>query len=292
MQLVGVDFSSAPSRRKPITVAIAAAPEHAGQGASSPQSPDEPLALSDILRFESLDDWQGWLSQPRAWVGAFDFPFGLPRAFVAGLGWPTQGQSVWVEATRRLAALTRPELIAHCRAWCDARPPGSKFAHRATDPLAGSSPSMKWVNPPVVLMLHAGAPRLLQAGVTLPGLHEQGTDPDRVALEGYPGLLARAVLGRQSYKSDDPARRADPVRRAAREQLVQALMAGAHPFAERIDLGDMAGECIEDAGADQLDAVLCLAQAAWAWRRRDACWGLPNAVDPIEGWILGCESGA
>ena len=29
---------------------------------------------------------------------------------------------------------------------------------------------MKWVNPPVVLMLHAGAPRLLAAGVTIPGL--------------------------------------------------------------------------------------------------------------------------
>jgi hypothetical protein len=41
-------------------------------------------------------------------------------------------------------------------------------------------------------MLHAGVP-LLAAGVHLPGLHEG--DPQRVALEAYPGLLAREVLG-------------------------------------------------------------------------------------------------
>jgi hypothetical protein len=68
MQLIGVDFSSAPSRRKPITVAIAAAPAHTAAA---------PLVVSDILRFQSLDDWQHWLCQPAAWVGAFVFPLGI-----------------------------------------------------------------------------------------------------------------------------------------------------------------------------------------------------------------------
>ena len=40
---------------------------------------------------------------------------------------------------------------------------GGKFAHRATDGPAGSSPSMKWVNPPVAFMLHAGVPLLIDA---------------------------------------------------------------------------------------------------------------------------------
>ena len=65
---------------------------------------------------------------------------------------------------------------------------------------------MKWVNPPVAFMLHAGAPALLDAGVHLPGLHEG--DPARVALEGYPGLLARELVGNRSYKADDKARAA------------------------------------------------------------------------------------
>jgi hypothetical protein len=275
-QLIGVDFSSAPTRRKPITVAIA----QAGPGT---------VALREIQRFDSLPHWHDWLAAPGEWLGAFDFPFGLPRAFVEGLGWPLAATAPWRDVTQRLAALSRAQLIEQCRAWCDARPVGSKFAHRATDLLAGSSPSMKWINPPVALMLHAGAPRLLEAGVTVPGLTEQGTDPGRIALEGYPGLLARAVLGRQSYKSDDPKHRQDPLRQAAREALVQALEAGEHPFEVRVDFQALRHDCIEEAGADLLDAVLCLAQAAWAWHRRDRNWGLPAVIDPIEGWILGAE---
>jgi hypothetical protein len=274
--LAGIDFSSTPRPRKPITVALA----RPGQG--------DVLALADLLRLPSLAAWSDWLATPGPWVGAFDFPFGLPRDFVAqGLGWPVDGERPWATLTRRLAALSRAELIAHCRAWCDARPPGAKFAHRATDPRAGSSPSMKWINPPVVLMLHEGAPRLLAAGVSLPGLHTAGADPARVALEGYPGLLARAVLGRASYKSDEPARRADPLRRAARERLIAALETGDHPFDTRIDFGLWREPCLDDAGADALDAVLCLAQAGWAWRQRASGWGLPPDLDPVEGWILG-----
>jgi hypothetical protein len=243
--------------------------------------------LERLDRLDSFEAFDAWLQAPDVWVAAFDFPFGLPRAFVEGLGWPTSGGAIWPTLTARLRALARPELVAHCRAWCDARPAGNKFAHRATDATAGSSSSMKWVNPPVVLMLHAGAPRLLAAGVSLPGLHEQGTDPDRIAFEGYPGLLARSVLGRESYKSDVPARRLDAPRRAARERLVCALEAGAHHFETHIDFTHWRADCIEDAGADLLDAVSCAAQAAWAWRRRDQCWGLPQRVDPVEGWIIG-----
>ena len=42
---------------------------------------------------------------------------------------------------------------------------------------------MKWINPPVAYMLHAGVPLLLAAGVHLPGLH---TGMPGVALEAYP----------------------------------------------------------------------------------------------------------
>jgi dihydroorotase len=44
---------------------------------------------------------------------------------------------------------------------------------------------------------------------------------------------------------------------------------------------------VGEPGADRLDAVLCLVQAAWAWSRRDANYGLPVRADRIEGWIVG-----
>jgi hypothetical protein len=280
VRLAGVDFTSAPRPRKPITVALAD-----GLG----RDPDGGLrvAVARIEALESFDAWEAWLRAPGPWLAALDFPFAFARAFVAAQGWPTDGPDAWAAITARVAALSRAELGVRCRAWCDARPAGDKFAHRACDATAGSSASMKWVNPPVALMLHAGAPRLLAAGVTLPGLHERGTDPARIALEGYPGLPARAVLGRASYKSDDPKHRDDPGRRAARERLAAALEAGAAPFGIRVDLGRWRDACVAEAGADRLDAVLCLVQAAWACSRRDANWGLPVREDRVEGWIVG-----
>ncbi len=280
MRLAGVDFTSAPRPRKPITVALADGIEPAPGGGVR-------VALARLEAIDSFDAWDAWLRAPGPWLAAFDFPFAFARAFVAAQGWPLDVPDAWAAITARVAALSRAELVARCRAWCDARPAGDKFAHRACDATAGSSASMKWVNPPVALMLHAGAPRLLDAGVTLPGLHERGTDRSRIALEGYPGLPARAVLGRASYKSDDPKRRDDPARRAARERLVAALEAGAPPLGVRLDFGAWREACVEEPGADRLDAVLCLVQAAWAWARREADYGLPRREDRIEGWIVG-----
>jgi hypothetical protein len=66
-----------------------------------------------------------------------------------------------------------------------------------------------------------------------------------------------------------------------------ALEAGAAPFGIRVDLGRWRDACVAEAGADRLDAVLCLVQAAWACSRRDANWGLPVREDRVEGWIVG-----
>lgn len=272
--LLGCDFSSAPSRRKPITLAVG----RLDRGR---------VLLDRIETFDNLEAWADRLLAPGPWVGGFDLPFGLPRELVEHLGWPTG----WAACMAHYASLTREQIRDTFAAFCAARPVGGKFAHRATDGPAGSSPSMKWVNPPVAFMLHAGVPRLLAAGVSLPGLH--AGDPSRVALEAYPGLLARSVLGATSYKSDDRARQT-PERLIARRTLVEAFEAGEAPLlrdaglrlklrhAQRDDLAD-------DASGDRLDAVLCLLQAAWAQVRHEAGhprYGLPEA-DPLEGWIVG-----
>lgn len=264
-RLLGVDFSSAPRAAKPIVAAW-------GRRAGAVVRLDavEPLA--------SLDAFSGLLQREGPWLGAFDLPFGLPRELVQALGWPTQ----WLPLVRHYAALSREQVRDTFAAFCNARPVGSKFAHRACDGPAGSSPSMKWVNPPVAFMLHAGAPRLVDAGVHLPGLH--AGDPARVALEAYPGLLARELIGQRSYKSDTKARQT-PERLIARKDLLDALEQGRTRLGLRLKLSHAQREAlIDDASGDKLDAVLCLLQAGWAQGQPN--WGLPPGADPLEGWIV------
>jgi hypothetical protein len=190
------------------------------------------------------------------------------------------------------AALSRADIRSTFKAFCDARPVGGKFAHRATDTPAGSSPSMKWVNPPVAYMLHAGVPLLIDAGVTLPRLHmpaaTASSKPLRIGLEAYPGLLARELIGNTSYKSDDKAKQT-PERLIARKQLLQMLEMGQTRLGLRLKLTHAQHDTlVDDASGDSLDAVLCMVQAAWAQAQHeagDAHYGLP-ACDPLEGWIV------
>jgi len=269
--LLGCDFSCAPSARKPIVLALG----HATA---------DGVALQRLVRFASLEAWCGWLADQHAWVGAFDFPFGLPRELVAHLGWPMQ----WQPLIAHYAGLDRALIRKTFAAFCAARPAGGKFAHRATDGPAGSSPSMKWVNPPVAFMLHAGVPRLMEAGAALPGLHGPSSAA-RIALEGYPGLLARELIGRRSYKSDEAALQTAS-RREARAQLLTALQGGATRLGLRLALGHAEREeLLADARGDCLDAALCLVQAGWGAARRTSAgpgYGLPAAMDPLEGWIV------
>ncbi len=265
LRLAGIDFTSRPTARKPITVALG----RLERGV---------VRLERIEEHTSFGAFAAWLNGPGAWIGAFDFPFGLPRELVLALGWPTQ----WPALMQHYAQLSREQVRATFAAFCAARPAGQKFAHRACDVPAGSSPSMKWVNPPVAYMLHAGVPLLIEAGVHLPGL--RAGDTSRVALEGYPGLLAREVLGLRSYKSDAKAKQT-PERLIARKDLIEALEQGRTRLALRLRLSHAQRDAlVADASGDRLDAVLCLVQAAWASGREN--FGLPAAIDPLEGWIV------
>ena len=269
-QVIGCDFSSSPSKKKSIVFSI---------GSSN----NKRIVLSKIEQIDSLDGFSAWLKANKNWVGAFDLPFGLPRDLVETLNWPTN----WQACMAHYASLSREEIRSTFKSFCDARPVGGKFAHRATDLPAGSSPSMKWVNPPVAYMLHAGVPRLIEAGVHIPALNDG--DAQRVALEAYPGLLAKEILGNRSYKSDDKAKQT-PERLIARKDLVTKLELGQTQLNLRLKLSHAQRDAlIDDASGDSLDAVLCMVQAAWALERHQQGaknYGLPAKVDPLEGWIV------
>jgi hypothetical protein len=262
----GDDFTCAPRGAKPITLA-SAVPGKNG------------LYLEAIERLHTFAEFETFLARPGPWIGGFDLPFSLPRELVRDLEWPER----WPELVLHCAALARSELRTIFDCYRASRPAGSKYAHRATDHPAGSSSPMKLVNPPVALMFHEGAPRLLAAGVHLPALRDG--DRRRIALEAYPGLLVRKQLGlRASYKSDTK-RDQTPARRSVRRQVVDLLAAG-RPLGIRLSMTpSLKTHLLADGSGDCLDAAICAVQAAWAWQRRRSNFGLPKRMDALEGWI-------
>ena len=277
LQLLGIDFTSAPRRAKPITAAWG----HL-DGAR--------VVLDGFERCAAWPSFEALLARPGPWLGAFDFPFGLPREAIIDLGWP----QTWPALVRHCAALGKPAFRAALDAYRESRPVGRRYAHRATDLPARSHSPLKLVNPPVGLMFLEGAPRLLAAGVHVPGMHDG--DPNRIAIEAYPGLLARRIT-HASYKSDERRKQTDE-RRAARVKIVTAITAE-QPLAEHeanppvfCATPAQLQALVDDASGDLLDAALALLQAAAAARHGPPRFGLPAAMDPLEGWIAGCTAGS
>ena len=265
----GIDFTSAPSPRKPITIASGVI---AAGG----------FRLTDVIETATFAEFERWLARPGPWIGGFDFPFGLPRIAVRDLGWP----STWPALVRHCESLGRETFKSRLDAYRAQRPIGDKYPYRRGDRAAGSHSPIKLVNPPVALMFLEGAPRLLAAGVHVPGMVRG--DTSRIAIEAYPGFAVRQLFAsrmRLSYKNDARVKQT-PAQYQQRSEIVRRICAAGSPFGLPLALTSAQREAlIGDARGDWLDAVLCALQGAWAWQRRDAGYGLPPQLDPLEGWI-------
>lgn len=265
----GVDFTSAPSRSKSITCAHGS---FANNG----------LAITHVERLDSFLAFENFLQTPGPWIGAFDFPFGLPRELVGALGWP----ETWLALTSHIREIGKEAFKDSLNRVRESRPVGAKYIERRGDRAAGSSSPMKLVNPPVGLMYFEGAPRLAYAGVSVMPC-APNTD-SRIAVEAYPGYLARQIT-RESYKKDGKEGHKVP-RVRAREDIVAWLLTVAPDwFAFDLELDrDCAARCIDDGSGDTLDAVLCCVQAAAslvALQNGDSRYGIPFHADDFEGWI-------
>lgn len=264
MRVYGLDFTSRPNRRKPITCLECRL--DAGV-----------LTAGTLERLTNFDAFEALLQRPGPWIAGIDFPFGQPRKLIENQGWP-QSWAGYVGHVGRMARQDFRQTLDEYRA---SRPAGDKEHRRKTDIAAGSLSPMKLYGTPVGLMFYEGAPRLLRAGVTIPGLIEG--DKDRIVVEAYPGVLARRLIGRRGYKQDAKAKQTHE-QRLARADLLTALridtLRTTHEFT--VEAPD---SLVYDPGADELDALLCAIQAAWAWTKRADSYGMLPTTDPIEGWI-------
>lgn len=268
LRVYGVDFSSAPSAKKPITVAVATL--EAGV-----------LTLHTVAPLATLEGFEDFLAHQGPWLAGFDLPLSMPRALIEHYGWPSDS---WAQFIQWYASQPRPWLRMRFKEFCAARPVGAKYVYRATDKPAGSSPAMRWTNPPVAWMAHAGAARILHSGVHVPGL-AAGSDPlgqERIALEAYPGFTARHVT-RQSYKNDQ--RSLQTMERAqARARICKALEKAEAGLAVPLAITRAwRARFLDDGSGDLMDAAICALQAAHAAGL--SRYGFPLDLDPLEGWI-------
>lgn len=263
MDILGIDFTSSPSRRKPITC-LRARLEHAK------------LSVEYLQEWSDFGAFEDALRRPGPWIAGIDFPFGQSRRFIETIGWP----QTWAGYVGHAAGMSKAGFEDALTRYRQPRAPGDKEHRRATDIAAGSISPQKLYGVPVGRMFFEGAPRLLRIGVTIP--HIQKGDPDRIAVEAYPGILARNLVGRRSYKNDTRKKQTPEQHDARREILTRLTHEAVDRFGFTIDAPL---SLCDDPGADHLDALLCAVQAAWSWTERANGYGAPSGADPLEGWI-------
>ena len=268
MDIIGIDFTSAPKRKKPITTV----------SCTLDSGVLKVNKFTDLIDFASFEDL---LDKPGPWIAGFDFPFGQSRKLVTNIGW----SMTWEGYVKNVAEMTKDQYIDTLNEYKKDRAVGDKEHKRVTDDLAGSISPQKLFGVPVGKMFFEGAPRLLSSDVSI--LPVRPNNGNRIALEAYPALVARRWVGKQGYKSDARSKQTEAhlvARRSIAEGIMSTEFKNIFGF-EIICTDEKIQHIIDDATGDQMDALLCAIQAAWAWTQRDKGFGIPEDVDTLEGWI-------
>lgn len=268
MKIFGIDFTSAPGRKKFITIA---------EG----ELKQKTLAVQKIHVLVSFDEFEDFLEQKGPWMAGIDFPFGLPGAFLSTLGLPHD----WPGYVQKLTRRSRAEFEKKIKTFKSKHASPYKEPLRFTDVLASAQSPLKLVNAPIAKMFYEGSKRILKSGASILPCHPK--KGNRIILEAYPALIARRFT--ESYKSET---KDTSQKKSARKRIVSGILSSdlktEFGFSARI-ADDIKHEMQNDGKGDSLDAVLCSLQAAWAWRQGKPNYGIPKgnkSLTQSEGWIV------
>jgi hypothetical protein len=193
------------------------------------------------------------------------------------MGWPQK----WADYVMHAHGLGSTNFYNTLTTYRAARPYTDKEHRRKTDKAAKSISPQKLHGVPVALMFLQGAPRLIRSGVTIPGL--QIGDPNRIVVEAYPKVLVRKFGGGSSYKNDSKKKQTE-AQFKQRCEILRKITDGA--CLAEYGLRVIAPESLtDDPSGDELDALLCAIQAAWAWNQRENSFGMHSETASLEGWI-------
>ena len=267
MKIFGLDFTSSPTPQKPITLAEGAVDRHS-------------VTITRLGLLPSFQEFESFLASGGRWIAAMDFPFGQPERMVKELVWPP----AWKDYVELVGSMKREDFGAILEQFRSVHSRGSKQLLRTADRRANALSPMMWYGVPLARMFFEGAPRLLRSDLSI--LPCRAGSCLRIAVEGYPALVARKFLGRVRYKDHRTQATEGPM---LRRRLLQLLCSREARRQYGLDFGlnpGIADECVWDDRGDKLDAVLCALQAAWAYSRRRFSFGIPHCCNPNEGWIV------
>ena len=268
MKIFGIDFTSAPGRKKPLTVA---------EGELKQGN----LVIQKIHALASFDEFEDFLKQKGPWIAGIDFPFGLPGSFLSTLGLSHD----WPSYTRKLTRRSRTEFEKKIKAFKSKHASPYKEPLRFTDVLASAQSPLKLVNAPVAKMFYEGSKRILKSGASILPCHPK--KGNRIILEAYPALVARRFA--ESYKSEA---KDTSQKKSARKKIISGILSSylKTEFGFLVKIEDELKYTMQnDYKGDSLDAVLCSLQTAWAWRQGKPNYGIPagnKSLTQSEGWIV------
>lgn len=265
-RIFGIDFTSAPRKAKPIVCCEAELTGHH-------------LQVRELHFWTSFDPFELFLGSMGPWFAGLDFPFGQPAEFVSDVGW----LSDWNSYVAQAGQLSKQEFVDVLLAYSASKPAGQKHLFRETDRDRSACSPMMVYGVPVAKMFYEGAHRLLKSNVAVLPCRPNGDD--RSVIEAYPALLARRIAGRVSYKSGS-ANADSESKSSARKQLTSELTKTVKSdFGLDVDVPrSIAMVASDDFTGDQIDAIFCCIQAAWA--SMQAGCGIPASVRADEGWIV------
>jgi signal transduction histidine kinase len=268
MKIFGIDFTSAPSRKKSITVAECEFKQ--GQ-----------LTLQKLHTLVSFDEFEHFLKQKGPWIAGVDFPFGLPGAFLSTLGLPHD----WGKYVQALTRHPRSAFEKKIKTFKSKHSSPYKEPLRFTDILASAQSPLKLVNAPVAKMFFEGSGRMLKSGASILPCHPKKRN--RILLEAYPALVARRFAGPYKNETKDT-----PSKKSARKKIISGIFSSDFKaefgFTVKIE-NSLKKEMQADFKGDFLDALLCSLQAAWACQQGKPNYGIPAGSKNLtqsEGWIV------
>lgn len=269
MDIYGIDFTSAPCKRKPITRAKCVMVDHS-------------LSLIEIQEWASFEPFETFLQKPGEWVCGMDFPFGQPRCLLENLNWPTK----WSQYVAHIDSLGKTGFESALTDYRQSRPKGDKQHLRKVDKLADSCSPMMLFGVPVGKMFFQGATRLLKSDVCIQPCRPM--NDQRIVFEAYPALVARRWTHGKGYKCDT-VRKRTLNQRMARQAILDGLLSDEFEqiYGIRLNVGcERPQSMVDDETGDRLDAALCAIQAGWAYLNTHRNYGIPSNADADEGWII------